>query len=180
MKGFLKKSTIGAALGLAMIVGGIGQAHAILLGETIRTTIEFPTMGSVVVGPDDRVVDGSVELTNYGGVARINFMDTQIRILSVTDDTFLSAPFNGLHFLDLNGTIDPWVVSINNPGTTVSGVGLTFDDDNIFVNLANLSVENGDTILLDVVQPIPEPSTILLLGTGLAGVIGWRYRKVKA
>jgi len=25
--------------------------------------------------------------------------------------------------------------------------------------------------------PIPEPSTMILFGTGLAGLMGWRYRK---
>jgi len=48
-----------------------------------------------------------------------------------------------------------------------------------FQNSGTLKVDNLVYEKVDV-APIPEPSTMLLLGSGLAGIVGWRYRKQQA
>lgn len=66
-----------------------------------------------------------------------------------------------------------------NPGTIVDPLFLGITSITWAQTSGSLKIDN---LVYDKVNvaPVPEPSTMLLLGSGLAGIVGWRYRKQQA
>jgi len=191
MKHFAKQLTMGALLGLAVMVGGVDLANANLLnGHKIRTTVERPQGTISAQFPAvESVVGAGVEIPSLPNTLGedlfvIDFQDTSIHFELHPDNPFDPFvfdvdTFNGIHFEDIMDPSDiaPWVVEID-PLSTVTP-GLTFDDNNIYLNFSGLSVTQEDMVWVNV-KPVPEPSTMLLLGSGLAGIVAWRYRREHA
>ena len=198
MKHLIKHLTVGAVLGLAVMLGGIGQANATFMegqGDIIETTYLFPDTSTVAAGPASEEVVAGTEIMGFGpaGADASLDIDLQNMKIKITFNVpqfaffdFFVFDFNGLLFTDVNNNLVGWVVSIN-PAETM---GLTPGDlafvdlslstpDDIFVNFSGLRVNDNDMLVVDV-KPVPEPGSILLLGSGLVGLIGYRMRKGQA
>jgi hypothetical protein len=169
---------------LALAVLGAVPAHATVMdGATIRLTYEFPSLGAVWnVNTHDLVVGPGVEISNFPvGDPRTNVdvSDTNIFVTYNSSATWTPAAFNGFHIFDLFGSIPDFTAVSINPITNLTGFGdarITFDADNIWVDWNGLSFDSETIVSLDV-EAVPEPGTLLLLGTGIAGLAARRRQR---
>lgn len=80
--------------------------------------------------------------------------------------------FNGTRFFDYTDTI-PAILDVQIFATDINGLNasrIAFDDNNISMNYAGLSLVGGEHPLLDVTF-VPEPASVLLLGLGAMAIV---------
>lgn len=149
-----------------------------LFGETADNVQVYDT--------DDSQVGTGVEFSMLDGIYEVDVSDTNLLLTSPRTTGATAGFFNGFHLFDSNGTIDAILdVSIASNGWAgFDASRINFDDNNIWINMQDLSLVAGDSLSLDVsfgtVQPppnpAPEPTTLALLGLGLASLVALRRK----
>ena len=132
-------------------------------------------------------VDGAVELSGlFGGSswATVDISDTNVLVDYFEEGEWPAAAFNGFRIFDISDTVDPFTSVTINAATNLVGLDasrITFDANSIYVNWQGLPFTPSTVVSLDLNQPlagaVPEPASILLVGTGLAGAGGRRWRR---
>ncbi len=200
----MKKIVVGLLVAVVMLMIGAQQAHAILLSEVASNAYitkngldiawaspcapSAPSCGGAEVDLSFQAAYGW-RVATQADMALINISATDFAFVGANVDYATGNNLDeatGAWLYDLTGPLPSFDVAVATPW--FSNVWLHADwGDGFDGSWANLSVPGQwvvtyDSIVVrDVASVVPEPSTYLLLGSGLAGLIVWRRkRKFKA
>jgi hypothetical protein len=118
----------------------------------------------------DVCATGSLDLFDYrvdggpaiGDTATLNVFSDAARTMLVGTSTFTIPSPN-----PMDGNLAN--LSVQNPSSPILAASLTFSTGDVGTGIDNITFST-----------VPEPGTVLLFGSGLAGLGLWRWRKGKA
>ncbi len=191
----MKKKLLVSMVIMMFSLGMVGMANATLIGDYVTAQFYYPDSSTPIGGGASATVVAGASDTMEMIPGLPHSTDVNVESDSILIDFVMSGyfpvgagGFSGLVVGDLNDSSgDPLIgVTIDTNWGGWDSSRLSFTDDSVAFNWGGLSAAANSTYFNVALEfgpggdPVPEPSTILLMGAGLLGMAGYgRKRMVK-